>query len=57
MNCAPRGDRPGRPTHPEVRKLALLKTRFDIYYVYDPNAETVEIRSIWNSQRGHGPRL
>lgn len=44
--------------HPRgVRRHLLPRTQHHIYYTVDEASETVFIRAVWHTARGHGPRL
>ena len=40
----------------EIRRL-LLRSRWHLYYSYQPALNLVEIVAIWYAGRGQGPRL
>jgi hypothetical protein len=42
---------------PGLRRLALLQTRYHIYYVYDAHAEVVMVLAVWSMLRGSPPPL
>ncbi len=42
---------------PGVRRLALLQTRYHIYYVYDAPADLVIVLAVWSRLRGSPPPL
>ena len=42
---------------PGVRRLVLPRTRYQVFYAYDPGLAQVDILSVWSSLRGRGPRL
>lgn len=40
-----------------LRRLLLPATRYHIYYVFDRDAATIVVLSVWSAVRGRSPRL
>jgi plasmid stabilization system protein ParE len=46
--------------HPQianVRRLLMRRTKYHIYYVYQPDHDEVWVLSVWRAMRGRGPEL
>ncbi len=42
---------------PGIRRLLLPRTRYHLYYLYDPEEDAVDILALWHSARGSSPTL
>ena len=41
----------------EVHRILLRRTRYHVYYTYDPGSSSAVVRAVWHAVRGRGPRL
>ena len=42
---------------PELRRLLLRKTEYNVYYALERNETVIVIHSVWGARRGQGPTL
>jgi plasmid stabilization system protein ParE len=55
---APRsGVRYGERRGVDIRRLLLRKSRYQVYFSYDVDADVVAVRAVWHAARGVGPPL
>jgi plasmid stabilization system protein ParE len=50
---SPCGKRRGR----QLRRVMLPRTRYHLYYCFEPGDDHALVLSIWSAVRGRGPRL
>jgi len=46
-----------RPRFPEMRRLLMLKTRYLVFYEFQPHKSRVLILAIWSAVRGRLPYM
>ena len=55
---APNLDTPyAHPKIANVRRLLMRRTKYHVYYVYQPEQDEVWVLSVWPGMRGRGPKL
>jgi plasmid stabilization system protein ParE len=58
LEAAPESGRPLRRRRGQrIRRWLLPKSRYHVYYSYDPRTDVLEILRIWSAARGHNPAL
>jgi plasmid stabilization system protein ParE len=45
------------PRIASVRRLLMRRTKYHVYYVYQPEQDEVWVLSVWRAMRGRGPEL
>ena len=51
------GTRYGMVAGMGVRRLILPRTRYHLYFSYDPAGDIVRLRAVWHAARGRPPAL
>ncbi len=46
-----------RPRYPDLRRTLLRRTAYQVYYIFLPMTDEVEVRAVWHARRGRGPPI
>jgi plasmid stabilization system protein ParE len=47
----------GYPGSFPVRRVLLPRSRYHVYFSFEPENDLVKVRAVWHTARGQGPRL